>query len=240
METSRELEKSGERETSREPDASREREALACEGLSKAFGPCVALLRQTFSIAEGERIVVQGPSGSGKTTLLRLLAGLLDPTAGCVRERGRVVSRPGWRLAPHRRGIGMLFQGLALWPHLTARSQVELCLTRRSDLSRAERRRAAARLLEESGVLPLADRLPAQLSGGEKQRVAWARAVAGDPRILILDEPLTSLDPALKAELTETVLRHGSAPGRTLVVATHDEELARRLEGRVLRLSRPT
>jgi iron(III) transport system ATP-binding protein len=134
----------------------------------------------------------------------------------------------------------MLFQGLALWPHMTARAQVEFCLARRSCRSRAERRKAAERLLEESGVLALADRLPAQLSGGERQRVAWARAVAGEPRLLVLDEPLTSLDPALKSDLTETVLRHGSAPGRTLVVATHDEDLAGRLAGRVYRLEKPT
>ena len=213
--------------------------AVGCKDLSRDFEGRRALLPVSFSIEEGGHLVIQGPTGSGKTTLLRLLAGLLYPSTGHVLDGGIVVNRPGWRLPPHRRRIGMLFQGLALWPHMTVREQVEFSLPTEVFPARPDRRRAADRVLADAGILPLAPRLPRELSGGEKQRAAWARAVAGEPRLLFLDEPLTSLDPLLREELLQAVIRYGQRPGTNIVLVTHDAQVAERLGYRILRLEKP-
>ena len=209
--------------------------ALACEDLEKGFGDRPALARIAFAIEEGEHLAVTGPSGSGKTTLLRLLAGLIEPTRGRVLESGRVVNAPKARIAPHRRGIGMVFQGLGLWPHLTVREHVDFSAALPA-ASRRERMRRADEALGGTGLGALSGRYPSELSGGEKQRVAFARAIAGAPRLLLLDEPLTSLDPALREDLLDLIESQGKTPGRTLVVVTHDEPVARRVARRVLTL----
>jgi putative spermidine/putrescine transport system ATP-binding protein len=212
--------------------------ALSSQGLWKSFGDERALAPVTFAIEEGEHLAITGPSGAGKTTLLRLLAGFIEPSGGQVVERGRPVNRPGWTEAPRRRGIGMVFQGLALWPHMTVEEQVRFSLAGEGRrLSRRERRRRAGRVLDEAGIARLGTRYPAALSGGERQRVAWARAVAAEPRLLLLDEPLTSLDPRLRAELLESVTRYGAVAGRTIVLVTHDLEAARKVGRRLLELA---
>jgi ABC-type sulfate/molybdate transport systems ATPase subunit len=214
---------------------------LECRGVSKRISNVDALRSTSFAIAEGEHLAVTGPSGSGKTTLVRILAGLLEPSAGEVLESGARVNGPGFREPPHLRRIGVLFQGLALWPHLTVLGNVELSIPRGAASEdappgRRERRLRAAAILADVGLSALSRRYPRELSGGERQRVAWARAVAGEPRLLFLDEPLTSLDPRLRAELLELVVQFGERPGRTLVVVTHDADLAKRLGRRVLDL----
>jgi ABC-type sulfate/molybdate transport systems ATPase subunit len=210
--------------------------ALGAISLSKAFGGRPALLPVTFSIDPGEHLAVTGPSGSGKSTLLRLLAGLIEPSGGSVIEGGRVVNGPGGRTAPHRRDIGMVFQGLALWPHRTVRDHVDLALRRSGGPQAEDRRGRAAEVLEEAGLTALADRYPGDLSGGERQRVAWARAVAAAPALLLLDEPLTALDPVLREDLLGRVVRYGELPGRTVVIVTHDRSVAERVGRRVLDL----
>src|SRR5262245_56055772 len=138
--------------------------ALSTTGLWKRFGTERALAPVTFAIAPGEHLAVTGPSGAGKTTLLRLLAGLLAPSGGEVSEGGRTVNRPGWREPPHRRGIGMVFQGLALWPHMTVAEQVGVALGGGAPrLSRRERKLRVARVLEEAGIARLGSRYPAAL-----------------------------------------------------------------------------
>ena len=204
---------------------------LESTALSKKFGDRVALAPVDLAVDAGENLAIVGPSGCGKTTLLELLAGLLDPSAGEVRECGRVVSRAGWQLEPHRRSLGFLFQDLALWPHLTVREHLEFVL--QDAASREDRIR---RVLDQAGLGRLADRRPPDLSGGERQRVAWARAVVGEPRLLLLDEPLTSLDPRLRGELLDWTIEYGSHPDRTLLVVSHDPEIAGRIAGRVLSL----
>ncbi len=205
---------------------------LESTALSKKFGDRIALAPVDLAVGAGENLAIVGPSGCGKTTLLELLAGLLDPSAGEVRECGRVVSRAGWQLEPHRRSLGFLFQDLALWPHLTVREHVEFAL-QDATTSREDRIR---RVLDQAGLEQLADRRPPELSGGERQRVAWARAVVGEPRLLLLDEPLTSLDPRLRGELLDWTIEYGRHPDRTLVVVSHDPEIAGRIAGRVLSL----
>ncbi len=204
---------------------------LESTALSKKFGDRVALAPVDLAVGAGENLAIVGPSGCGKTTLLELLAGLLDPSAGEVRECGRVVSRAGWQLEPHRRSLGFLFQDLALWPHLTVREHLEFVL--QDAASREDRIR---RVLDQAGLGRLADRRPPDLSGGERQRVAWARAVVGEPRILLLDEPLTSLDPRLRGELLDWTIEYGRHPDRALLVVSHDPEIAGRIAGRVLSL----
>ena len=204
---------------------------LESTALSKKFGDRVALAPVDLSVNAGENLAIVGPSGCGKTTLLELLAGLLDPSAGEVRECGRVVSRAGWQLEPHRRSLGFLFQDLALWPHLTVREHLEFVL--QDAASREDRIR---RVLDQAGLGRLADRRPPDLSGGERQRVAWARAVVGEPRLLLLDEPLTSLDPRLRGELLDWTIEYGRHPDRTLLVVSHAPEIAGRIAGRVLSL----
>ena len=204
---------------------------LESTALSKKFGDRVALAPVDLAVGAGENLAIVGPSGCGKTTLLELLAGLLDPSAGEVRECGRVVSRAGWQLEPHRRSLGFLFQDLALWPHLTVREHLEFVL--QDAASREDRIR---RVLDQAGLGRLADRRPPDLSGGERQRVAWARAVVGEPRLLLLDEPLTSLDPRLRGELLDWTIEYGRHPDRTLLVVSHDPEIAGRIAGRVLSL----
>ncbi len=204
---------------------------LESTALSKKFGDRVALAPVDLSVNAGENLAIVGPSGCGKTTLLELLAGLLDPSAGEVRECGRVVSRAGWQLEPHRRSLGFLFQDLALWPHLTVREHLEFVL--QDAASREDRIR---RVLDQAGLGRLADRRPPDLSGGERQRVAWARAVVGEPRLLLLDEPLTSLDPRLRGELLDWTIEYGRHPDRALLVVSHDPEIAGRIAGRVLSL----
>jgi iron(III) transport system ATP-binding protein len=208
---------------------------LCARNLGKHFGRVPALAPTSFTLEEGEHLTLRGPSGSGKTTLLRLLAGLILPSSGEIHESGRLINSPGGAYAPWRRSLGMLFQNLALWPHLSARGQLEMVLGGWPG-GRRGRRARARELLERLGLLRLEDRFPASLSGGERQRLAWARAIAPEPRLLLLDEPLTSLDPQLKEDLLALTAGYGATPRRTVVLVTHDPEIARRLGWRVLEL----
>ncbi len=191
-----------------------------------------------LAVEEGERVVVLGPSGSGKTTVLRLLAGLAVPTAGRVLVGGRPAAADGRLLIPpEERQLGMVFQDLALWPHLTVAGNLELGLRARG-VPRAVRRQRIAEMLE---LVELGDRArarPGELSGGEQQRVALARALVLRPRALLLDEPLSSLDPALADRLVEVILRLQERLGPTLVHVTHDREEAHALATRTVLLER--
>lgn len=215
---------------------------LECQDVSKVFGSVLALSSTSFSIAEGEHLAITGPSGAGKSTLLGILAGLLAPTTGAIFERGRSVCAAGQApLDPSRRSLGVLLQGLGLWPHLTVLQNVEFAIVPSSiPGQRRERRQArrdrAEKALDRVGLLRLADRYPREISGGEKQRAAWARATVAEPGLLLLDEPLSSLDPNLEQDLLGLVEAYGSAPGRTVIMVTHRPEVMSRFAKRVLRL----
>ena len=173
-------------------------------------------------------LAVVGPSGSGKTTLLRLLCGLLEPTEGEVQIGGRAQAG----VPPERRPVAMVFQGFALFPHLTVRDNIAFGLRVRR-AGRAERVRRTDRAAEVLGLGGLLDRLPGELSGGERQRVALARALVRDPAVFCLDEPLSALDPLLRADARrelEVLLR---AEGRCAVLVTHDQGEALGLGDRV-------
>jgi len=174
-------------------------------------------------VAPGEVLAVLGPNGAGKSTLLALLAGLLRPTGGSIALDGDVLAGPGGRFtAPHRRGIALLAQQPLLFPHLDVEANVAFG-PRSAGASRRAARDAARRWLDVVGAADLAGRRPHQVSGGQAQRVAVARALAADPRLLLLDEPLAALDVAAAPEVRRVlrqVLR--GEPRRSAVLVTHD------------------
>jgi ABC-type Fe3+/spermidine/putrescine transport system ATPase subunit len=167
---------------------------------------------------------VLGPSGCGKTTMLRIIAGLEVPDHGQVLLDGTMVSSAGRaHVSPHRRQLGFVFQDLALWPHLTVRQNLDFVLGSMA-LPRPEQDRRAQGALALVRIEELAGRYPHQLSGGEQQRVALARAIVREPRLLLLDEPLSSLDTELRAELRSELARLQRALNLTTVYVTHDRE----------------
>jgi iron(III) transport system ATP-binding protein len=173
----------------------------------------------SFTLGEGELMALLGPSGCGKTTTLRMIAGLEIPDAGSVWLRGTPIT--GWR--PERRGIGLVFQDYALFPHLTVAENV------RFGLHRWPGRRASARIeemLELVGLEGLGRRYPHELSGGQQQRVALARTLAPAPELVLLDEPFSNLDAAMRVETRQEVRRLLRQAGAAAILVTHDQEEA--------------
>jgi iron(III) transport system ATP-binding protein len=197
---------------------------LSIKNVTKRFGAHQALNDVSLEVAAGEVAVILGPSGCGKTTLLRLIAGLDLPDSGEVWLAGRQVSGPYRSLVPaHDREIGFVFQDLALWPHLTVRKNLEFVLES-ANVPRSDRLLRAHDALTLARVDGLAHRFPHELSGGEQQRVALARALVGRPRLLLLDEPLSSLDPELRSALRTELVSLQRASNVTTVYVTHDRE----------------
>jgi len=203
--------------------------ALEIRELSVSPGGDFLLGPVDLEVERGEILCLVGPSGCGKTTLLRAVAGLLLPRAGRIVLEGRVLNDPAPRVEPGKRKIGMVFQNLALWPHMKALDQVAFA----AKGTRKERKAEAARLLELVGLPGKARSLPGELSGGEGQRVALARALAGDPALLLMDEPLRSLDPHLRISLGELVVKVVKEKGVACLFVTHDREEALRLGDRI-------
>ncbi len=196
-----------------------------------AGGP--VLLGVDFEASPGAQLALLGPSGCGKTTLLRALAGLQRIDEGEIRIGDRVVAGPGIHIAPEHRSVGLVFQDWALFPHLSVAANVAYGLTReqRGGWALGRRRQGIARaqvgeLLEMVGIGELADRLPGSLSGGQQQRVALARALAPRPSVLLLDEPFSSLDTNLRADVRTEVAGLLRELEITAVFVTHDQDEA--------------
>jgi putative spermidine/putrescine transport system ATP-binding protein len=190
---------------------------LSLRGITRRFTDTVGVFGIDLEVAKGEAVCLLGPSGCGKTTVLRIIAGLLEPDAGSLVMQGRdVTAQP-----VHRRDIGMVFQSWALFSHLSVMRNVEFGLAMRH-VGRAERRQRAGAMLELVGLSALADRKPAQLSGGQQQRVALARALAISPNLLLLDEPMSSLDYNTRLELRREIRKLQRALDVTAVYVTHD------------------
>lgn len=206
---------------------------ITLRGVSRRYGAVAALEEVSLDLGEGEVLCVLGPSGSGKTTLLRIVAGLEPPDTGEVAIDGRVASAPGRVIPSHLRGMGLVPQTAALWPHMTVAQNILFGL---QNLSRGEARGRLGMLLAATGLGALAGRYPHQISGGEARRVALARALAPRPRCLLMDEPLTNLDPDLKTSLLDLIAGLRAEMGASLLYVTHHADEAEVLGGRVLTL----
>jgi ABC-type Fe3+/spermidine/putrescine transport system ATPase subunit len=204
---------------------------IRLERVDFGYGRARVLRGLDLAVPERAITVLVGPSGSGKTSVLRLIAGFEAPARGAIEIGGEVASRDGRvLLPPEARGVGMVFQDLALWPHMTVRQTLEFVLGR--DPAGEERRRRIAETLEAVGLDRHAGARPGQLSGGERQRVALARAIVTRPRILLMDEPLSNLDPPLRHALIEEIRRLQQALGLTILYVTHATEETFRLADR--------
>lgn len=212
---------------------------LRLAGVTKRYGGHGGIEDVTLDIAAGESVVVVGPSGSGKTTLLRLVAGLERPDAGEIWLDGRRVAAPGRNTVPaNERRVGFVFQDLALWPHLTVFGNVEFAAGS-SGTSKAQRAVRINDTLALCHVEPtLADRYPHQLSGGEQQRVALARALVDSPRLVLLDEPFSSLDPELRLKLRGELAALHRQLHFTAMYVTHDPGDAEALGDRTICIRR--
>ena len=192
--------------------------------VSKRLGSHQALADASLNVSPGSAVVILGPSGCGKTTLLRLIAGVETPDTGTISIHGTPVAEPGRNLvAPHRRGIGFVFQNLALWPHLTVAENLAFVLGSMR-VPRPQRGPRTQQTLDLVRIGQLGNRHPHQLSGGEQQRVALARALVSQPRLLLLDEPFSSLDAELRATLRDELDRLRRELQVSMVYVTHDRE----------------
>jgi iron(III) transport system ATP-binding protein len=210
--------------------------AVALRNVTKRFASHRALDDVILTVAARESVVILGPSGCGKTTLLRLIAGLDVPDEGEIWLRNVQAAGPRRNLlAPYRREIGFVFQDLALWPHLTVAGNLQFVLDAMK-IPRAERSRRIDDALKLVQIDRFAARHPHELSGGEQQRVALARALVGSPRLLLLDEPLSSLDAELRAALRSELARLQRTLALTTVYVTHDREDAAVLADRVIEM----
>jgi glycine betaine/proline transport system ATP-binding protein len=209
-------------------------EGVASEEIRRRLGASVAVRRVSFRVQEGEIFVVMGLSGSGKSTLVRLLDGLIPASAGEVSITGRPVTRMGLRqLVEFRRATtAMVFQSFALFPHRSALENAAFGLEV-GGVGRRERLRRAQAALEQVGLGGDAQRLPAELSGGMRQRVGLARALAKDPPLLLMDEAFSALDPLIRREMQEQLLRLQRRRRRTVVFISHDLDEAIRLGDRI-------
>ncbi len=195
---------------------------LELRGLSKHYGGNAVVDRIDLAVPPGNLVCLLGPSGCGKTTTLRLIAGFVEPTEGEIRVDGKALSAPGFAMPPEQRGMSMIFQSYALWPHMTVADNVAYGLTLRR-LPKSDIARRVDEMLGAVKLGHLADRYPGELSGGQQQRAALARALVVEPEILLLDEPLSNLDAALREEMRFEIRRLHDAFRYTTVYVTHDQ-----------------
>ena len=201
--------------------------------VTKGFGNRPVVDRVSLDVAEGEVVALLGTSGCGKTTTLRLIAGLETPDEGEIWIAGERVAAKGHNLLPPRaRGIGFVFQDLALWPHLTVEGNLDFVLSS-ARMRKLERQVRIDEVLRLVHALPFAKRYPAELSGGEQQRAAIARAIVAHPRLLLLDEPLSNLDADLRAHLLGEMATLQQKLKVTTIHVTHDRDEAATFAHRV-------
>ncbi|MDN5836900.1 MAG: ABC transporter ATP-binding protein [Nitrosospira sp.] len=194
---------------------------VSIAGLAKSFGSAVAVSDFSLDIEDGELVAFLGPSGCGKTTTLRMIAGFIEPTAGTIFIGDEDVTRT----PVHKRNTGMVFQRYALFPHMTVSENVLFGLEMHK-VEKAERDRRMRESLDMVRMTQFRDRYPRQLSGGQQQRVAIARALAIQPKVFLLDEPLSNLDAKLRGEVREDIRALQRNLGLTTIFVTHDQEEA--------------
>jgi iron(III) transport system ATP-binding protein len=191
-------------------------------GLTKTYADLKAVDAVDLGIEKGQLVCLLGPSGCGKTTTLRLIAGFVQPSAGAIKVGGRLLSSAKFSEPPEARGMSMIFQSYALWPHMNVRENVGYGLNLRR-LTRVAVNEQVERILAATKLGALAERYPSELSGGQQQRVALARALVVSPEILLLDEPLSNLDANLREEMRFEIRRLHDAFRYTTVYVTHDQ-----------------
>lgn len=208
---------------------------LRITGLSFSYPNGKPVLRSAdVSVDAHEILVLTGPSGCGKSTLLRLIAGLEAPTAGTILLDGAVLSSPGRMVPTEDRPVGYVFQGHALFPHLTVQRNIAFGLRH---LDKSERNKVVEEHLELLGLEELGDRYPHQLSGGQQQRVAIARSLARKPKLLLMDEPFSDLDSATRSTVRSEVKHLLKRLGMTAVIVSHDAQDAAHIADRIVEMS---
>ncbi|HEX9038050.1 MAG TPA: ABC transporter ATP-binding protein [Ktedonobacterales bacterium] len=208
---------------------------VAVRHLAKRFGAHTVIGDLSFEMPRGEFLSLLGPSGSGKTTALRLIAGLARPERGSIHIASQEVFGPGGYIPAERRPVGMVFQDYALWPHMTVGENIAFPLRLRG-VARDDIKRRVGELLDLVALVGLERRYPNQISGGQQQRVALARALARAPQLLLLDEPLASLDTGLREAMREEIARIVRQAGMTVINVTHDQDEAMVMSDRVMLL----
>lgn len=214
-------------------------------GVTRRYGATTAVTDASLALFEGRIACLLGPSGCGKSTLLRMIAGLEPVDAGEIRIAGQMVSSTGRVVAPEHRGVGLVFQDNALFPHLDVRGNIGFGL---SHLPSGQRMAQVDALLEQFHIAHLARAFPHMLSGGEQQRVAIARALARKPALLLLDEPFSGLDGMLRESVRGALLDDLRAAGATVLIVTHDpdeamsvaDDLILMADGRILQRGSPS
>ena len=213
--------------------------AVAMKAIAKRFGTKDVLRDLSLEVPRGGTLGIVGPSGCGKTTALRLIAGLDTPDAGEVWLSGQLASsRKRLHIPPRKRNVGFVFQDLALWPHMTVAGNLLFILESRA-WPAATRKTSVEEMLALVGLNDRAQEYPSHLSGGEQQRVALARALVGKPDLLLFDEPLSSLDPDLRAGLREELAAIPKRSGVTMIYVTHDRADVDAFGGEILVMSAP-
>ncbi len=206
---------------------------LRVEDIHKRYGDSEVLKGVSFNVKKGETLVFIGPSGTGKSTLLRCINQLTVPEQGHVYLRDEEVTNSGARINHFRQKIGMVFQNFCLFDHLTAVRNVEIALIKVRGMKPEEAREKALYELRQVGMEDWADHYPAELSGGQAQRVSIARALAMDPDVILFDEPTSALDPELTREVLE-VMRKLAQEGMTMLVVTHEMGFACNVANRII------
>ena len=212
------------------PTAASVEAAVRLDGVTKRFGPSVALDQAWLKIGRGEFMTLLGPSGCGKTTLLRMIAGFDAPDAGSIVVDGKDMTG----IPPEARNIHTVFQSYALFPHMTVAQNVAFPL-KMANVDAGQIGKRVEEALEDVRLTGMNKRYPNELSGGQKQRVAVARALINDPALVLADEPTGNLDPDLALEIMN-LFRDINARGTTVLVATHDRDLIRRVGKRTVTL----
>ncbi|GAB3761542.1 ABC transporter ATP-binding protein [Ramlibacter monticola] len=195
---------------------------LVLRNVSKMFGKFTVVDGLNLTLRDGELVSLLGPSGCGKTTTLRMIAGFINPSAGSIELDGKVISSAQSSLPPEKRGMSMIFQSYAIWPNMTVGENVAFGL-KLQKVPAAEAQRRVDQILDVVKLRALRDRYPAELSGGQQQRVALARAIVVNPKVLLLDEPLSNLDANLREEMRFEIRRLHDEFDMTMVYVTHDQ-----------------
>ncbi len=202
--------------------------AIRCHNVTKRFGSVLAVNQVDLTVAPGEFLSLLGPSGCGKTTMLRLIAGFEVPDTGTIEIGDLCVVGPKRWIQPERRRVGMVFQDYALFPHMTVAENVAYGVRKWPD-----QRERVGKVLRLVGLDSLRERMPNELSGGQQQRVALARALAPEPDVILMDEPFSNLDVALRARIRAETREILARAGATVIFVTHDQEEALSLADRV-------